>query len=45
MLGLWAKHHESISANLLPMLLGAKALCEHCFPPWFRILPVCVADT
>lgn len=43
--GLWAKHHKSISDSELPILLGAKDLREHCFTsPWFRILPISVAD-
>ena len=41
MRGLQVKDHKSLSASLL---LGAKALCEHCFPIYFRVLPVSVAD-
>ena len=29
---LQVKDHKSLSASLLPVLLGVKALCEHFFP-------------
>lgn len=32
MRGLQVKDHKSLLASLLPVLLGAKALREHCFP-------------